>query len=469
MIHLRVKALCLFILPVFLFTHLSENNLDADSELAPSKPLSQSSEPATNRVPQPVSFSFQNLTDHPLKDAQLRWEHPDVTIIQDKPLRYVVYENDPDEWESMERDWEELDEEVMLRVPLGLEDPSLFVPAYNPVTKGKVLLGAMLFFDPRLSADLSVSCSSCHDPSKGYTDGAAVATGIQQQTGGRSAPTIINAVYNSSQFWDGRAASLEQQALGPQLAPIEMGNPSHESVVLRLRNIDTYNRQFRRTFGTNVTVDSVAKAIASFERTILAGGSKYDLHTQSLNDGGPGLLTAPERRGLALFQNKAACNKCHAGANFTDNYGPTNVFHNIGSGWDKNRKQFFNAANSIDLGRFQVVRQTLVGHYSTHDIGAFKTPTMRNLSQTAPYLHDGSEKTLMDVIDFYNEGGRSNPYLDREMTVNGMTGGPLKKLNLTAKEKSDLVAFIHALNGHLVSIPIPAIPATLPPGKNNSF
>ena len=165
-----------------------------------------------------------------------------------------------------------------------------------------------------------------------------------------------------------------------------------------------------------------------------------------------------------MFQNKAACNKCHAGANFTDNYGPTDVFHNIGSGWDKNRKQFFNAANAIDLGRFQVVRQTLIGHYSTHEIGAFKPPTMRNLSQTAPYLHDGSEKTLMDVIDFYNEGGRSNPYLDREMTVNGITGGPPKKLNLTSKEKSDLMAFIHALNGHLVSIPIPEIPATLPPG-----
>lgn len=290
------------------------------------------------------------------------------------------------------------------KVPPGLEPPP--IPADNPMTAAKVELGKQLYFEKRLSVDNTVSCASCHDPEKGWSNADTFATGVKGQRGGRSAPTVINSAYHPLQFWDGRANQLEGQALGPIQNPIEM-NLSLDEAIGRLNKIEGYKKQFQAVFGTDATPDAVAKAIAAFERTVLSGDAPYD-HYKA---GDKKAMSEAAVRGMDLFFNKARCSACHGGPNFSDA-----AFHNIGVGMDKKEP---------DEGRKAISK--LEG-----DRGAFKTPTLRDIARTAPYMHDGSQKTLADVVEHYNKGGIANPQLDEEIFP----------LNLSAEEKADLVTFM---------------------------
>ncbi|MCS6852815.1 MAG: c-type cytochrome [Gemmataceae bacterium] len=302
------------------------------------------------------------------------------------------------------------------KAPLGL--PPVFWPDDNPYSPEKVELGRLLYFDKRLSSDGTVSCASCHDPKKAFTDQSPVSTGINGQKGGRSAPTVINRAYSTLQFWDGRAPSLEEQAKGPIANPIEMTNEkteaaAHKAIVDRLNRIPGYVERFHRVFGPGpITIDHVVKAIATFERTVLSGNAPYDRYKA----GDKTAMTPAQIRGMDVFFNKAACDACHIGFNFTDG-----SFANIGIGMDK---------PNPDLGRYLVTKRE-------EDKGAFKTPTLREVEHTFPYMHDGSLKTLEEVVEHYNKGGIKNPHLDQRM----------KPLKLTEQEKKDLVEFLKALSG----------------------
>jgi len=313
-----------------------------------------------------------------------------------------------------------------LVAPLGVDEP--VIPEANPLTPEKVALGQQLFFDPRLSADDTVSCATCHDPRKGFSNGERVGIGIRGQRGKRNVPTVLNAALNDFYFWDGRAASLEEQALGPMQSPLEMGQ-SHKATVAKLRGLKGYRAQFARIFGTEAfTIREVAAAIASFERTLLTGNSPFDRYKFG---GEAGALTAAEERGFGLFREKARCVKCHLvdefSAPFTDNR-----FHNLGVGTD---------GPAPDVGRFAVSKEP-------KDRGKFKTPTLRNVSQTAPYMHDGRFATLEEVLDFYDKGGIRNPNLDPDVAP----------LGLTAAEKADLLAFLRALDGAPLRVAAPPLP-----------
>jgi cytochrome c peroxidase len=298
-------------------------------------------------------------------------------------------------------DMGELDK--VLTIPKGLKE--LTIPKDNPLTAEKIELGKLLFFDPRLSIDNSVSCATCHNPKFGWSNGEAVATGVRGQKGGRSAPTIINSAYQTFQFWDGRALHLEGQALGPIQNPIEM-DLKLDVLVEKLNKIDGYRTRFQKVFGTDVTPEGIAKALASFERTILCGDAPYD----RFKAGDQKALSAAAQRGMKVFFNKGHCSSCHTGHNFTDG-----AFHNLGVGVHKDS----------DVGRFSETKQD-------GDRASFKTPTLREIARSAPYMHDGSLKTLEDVIEYYDKGGTSNPQLDEEIFA----------LNLTAQEKADLVTFL---------------------------
>jgi cytochrome c peroxidase len=313
--------------------------------------------------------------------------------------------------------------EYPYKVPLGLNAPS--VPEANPVTDAKVALGKVLYFDKRLSRDGTVSCATCHDPNKGWTDQAPVSTGIKGQHGARSAPTVLNAAYMDVQFWDGRAPGLEEQAKGPIENPVEMGF-THQEAVARLAGIKGYAPLFQAAFGDDaVDIRRVADAIGSFERTILTGNSPYD----RWQAGDKTAMSAAAQRGFDLFNDpkKGDCAFCHTGFNFSDS-----DFHNLGVGLK---------AEKPDLGRYAVTQKA-------KDWGAFKTPTLRNLKDTAPYMHDGSEKTLTQVVEFYNRGGDKNKNLD----------GRIRPLHLSKTEVADIVAFLDALNGDEVRMDAPAMP-----------
>ncbi len=289
-------------------------------------------------------------------------------------------------------------------LPNGL--PPISVPNDNPTSAEKIELGKMLYFDTRLSADNTISCASCHDPNKGWSNGEATASGVGGQRGGRSSPSIINSAYSKFQFWDGRAGSLEQQALGPIANPIEMNLPLDE-MVKKLNAIEGYRQRFQKVFGTDVTQEGVAKVIAAFERTVLSGDSPYD----RFKAGQPDALSESAKRGMQLFFGKANCSSCHVGASFTDH-----AFHNIGVGMEK---------ETPDIGR--KAHSNLVG-----DTGAFKTPTLRDIARSAPYMHDGSLATLEEVVEYYAKGGTPNTFLDEE----------LYELKLSPEEKSALVTFL---------------------------
>lgn len=316
------------------------------------------------------------------------------------------------------------------QLPLGLDIFEARIPADNdlkgPIGTAKVALGRHLFFDKRISKDSTVSCASCHDPEKGWSNGEAVATGIAGQQGGRSAPTVINRLFSEVQFWDGRAASLEDQALGPISNPIEMGMELDEAVS-RLAAIDGYKPLFVAAFGDEtVTAERISKAIASFERTIVSGNSPYDRYQA----GDRTAMSAPAIRGLAIFldNNKGRCSICHAGFNFTDE-----KFHNLGVGADKEGWEKDHAGRSAISG-------------NPAELGAYKTPTLRNIADTAPYMHNGSEATLEEVVEYYVKGGNPNSHLDKEM----------RKLDLTDQDKKDLVEFMRALSGEVTEVTAPA-------------
>lgn len=314
------------------------------------------------------------------------------------------------------------EEPYKLKMPLGLQEDAAYIPPDNPLTAAKINLGKQLYFDKRLSADGTVACATCHAPDKGFSDGRPTSTGIKGQVGGRNAPVTINRLFSQEQFWDGRSPSLEDQALGPVQNPIEMGH-TLQGMVATLDKLEGYREQFKKVFGTPVTKDGVGKAIASFERTLLCGNSAFDRFAA----GDQKALTLSAKRGLILFREKANCETCHTGFNFTDE-----SYHNLGVGMDKPKP---------DLGRFNVTKKE-------SDTGAFKTPTLRNITASAPYLHDGSAKTLEDVIDFYDKGGTKNPHLSKE----------IKPLHLTAQEKGDLVAFLKSLSCPDLKVAAPALP-----------
>lgn len=278
-----------------------------------------------------------------------------------------------------------------LAVPAGL-DAFVPIPSHNPLTAEKVDLGRKLFHDPRLSADRTFSCATCHDPKLAFTDARPLSVGIEGKTGERRVPRIVNRAYGKSFFWDGRAADLEEQVLKPIENPLEMG--------LTLA-------QVKQRVGLDPA--DVSLALASYVRTILSGDSPYDRYLQ-----GDASALAPEQRaGLKLFRGKAGCTACHLGPNFTDE-----KFHNTGIGWPR------------DPGRFAVT-------HLQEDRGRFKTPSLREAARTPPYMHDGSLATLEHVIDFYDKGGKANPALDAD----------IRELRLTAEEKAALAAFLRALNG----------------------
>jgi cytochrome c peroxidase len=321
------------------------------------------------------------------------------------------------------------------------------IPADNPQTPEKIALGEKLFFDGRLSADGTVACSTCHDPARAFTDGKPVSIGIKGGVGQRNAPTILNALYNKTQFWDGRAKTLEDQAALPILNPLEMGQPSMRAAIAGIAAMAEYRQAFRRVFGRPPNGPDLVRAIASYERTQVSFDSPFDHFIAGDNNA----IDDSAKRGWELFNTKARCNKCHALSEekrdvttFTDN-----DFHNIGIGilrhnvvaLARQAQQLINSghAEAVDraavgtdfsaLGRFLITKKRA-------DIAAFKTPDIRNILVTGPYFHDGSQETLWDVIDHYNKGdGLRNPYLDED----------IQPLALTEPEIDDLVAFLASL------------------------
>ena len=297
-----------------------------------------------------------------------------------------------------------------IKIPLGLQP--IPWPKDNPYSPEKWDLGRALYYDTRLSADNTVSCASCHSPKMGFTDQSPNSAGIRGQRGDRSAPTVLNRAYALAQFWDGRAKSLEEQAVGPIANPIEMGN-THPDVVGKLKSIPGYRAMFKAAFGTeDFAISHVGAAIATFERTVLSGNSPYDQYKA----GKKKALNASQVRGLDVFVNKAKCDQCHEGINFT-----LNAYHNLGVGTTQ---------SNPDGGRHKFSGRD-------EDWGAFKTPTLRDIANTAPYMHDGSLKTLEEVVEYYDKGGTPNKNLDER----------IKPLKLTAQDKTDLVAFMKSLSG----------------------
>jgi cytochrome c peroxidase len=291
-------------------------------------------------------------------------------------------------------------------IPLGLGPRP--VVKDNPLTAERVALGRRLFFDPILSGDRTIACASCHQPDHGFTSPDGKPRGIRGQPIDRRTPTLLNRAYGTSFFWDGRVATLEEQALKPIENPTEMGSSVAEAV-MRLAEDKEYAAQFKAAFDDGATAANLGRALASFERVLLRGDSRVDRFRKK---GEHDALNPAERHGLWLYESKAQCWRCHSGANFTDE-----GFHNTGIGW-----------GGTDLGRYSVTR-------ADADRGRFKTPTLRGAALTAPYMHDGSIKTLDEVIEFYNKGGRANPNLD----------AAVRPLELSGEERQALVAFLKAL------------------------
>ncbi|MCF6205515.1 MAG: hypothetical protein L3J47_01285 [Sulfurovum sp.] len=359
---------------------------------------------------------------------------------------------------------------LLYAAPLGL--PEVPIPADNPQTKEKVELGDTLYHDPRFSADGKVSCATCHAREKAFTDHLSVSKGFSDaqgtRMGTRNAPTVINAAYYTSQFWDGRVPSLEEQSKFPPINPVEGGLHSWDKLIEMIREDEFYRKEFKKVFGveaSEITIDHFAKAIASFERTIISGNSKFDRY---MYGGEEDALNEQEKRGLELFLGQGRCVSCHTisqtHALFTDNQ-----FHNLGVGFkalqgkseevaseyirmlaEQKKKAKEKMGTDVDslaadelvleskkfseLGRLAITNEV-------DDMGAFKTPTLRNIAKTGPYMHDGSMKTLFEVVEWYNFGGKfspddpDTPFLD----------GGIRPLNLSDQQVLDLVAFMKAL------------------------
>jgi len=455
------------------------------------------------------------------EDANLEWLIPNESLkkpLADQvPIVFVSRGQNRKEWESLPKYWNEGTEEVVvpvtkkpivrkvikIKLPLGL-NLAPPVPAENPMTLNKWELGKRLYFDHVLSSSGSVACASCHDPGRGFTDHAQFSTGIGGAKGGMNAPTVLNSAYNRQQFWDGRAASLEDQAQGPVQNSLEMfSGKGHawNDATRRVRNKEGYKSKFEQEFGHAATRDAIAKAIATYERTILVGNSINDraeiaMRKRVEEDEGTNFTvkdvdyekvlkdafkakdtpalealsldsTKDEEKipavaksinqGRVLFFGKARCNACHVGESFTDL-----GYHNLGVGAKDGKLP------PDQLGRFGSLG---VGQKDPSLVGAFKTPPLRGLLVTKPYMHDGSEKTLEEVVEFYDKGGNANEFLDGKMrdydseqaymkakagkepwtgpevTVFTRGGQPVipLKLKLTPQEKKDLVMFLRSL------------------------
>jgi len=336
--------------------------------------------------------------------------------------------------------------------PLGL--PQVPVPADNPQTPAKIALGDRLFHDERFSSDGKVSCATCHAREKGFTDHRRVSQGHNGLLGTRNAPTVINAAYMQTQFWDGREPDLEGQSRQPPVNPVEGGLPDLDALLEIIRNDPYYVKEFREVFGvdaSDITIEHYAEAVASFERTLISGDSPFDRH---LYGGDKSAMSEAAIRGLEVYRGQGRCVSCHiieqSQALFTDNR-----FHNIGVGFKNIQgrvggiaEEFLQAKNAgadvdktvlsdpdaSELGRFAVSEDI-------NKIGAFKTPTLRNIALTAPYMHDGSQETLEDMVDFYNNGGRVNP----DDPFSPFLSGGIRPLNLSDRQKADLVEFLKAL------------------------
>jgi cytochrome c peroxidase len=317
------------------------------------------------------------------------------------------------------------------------------VPASAVPTQDQIALGDKLFNDKRLSVDDSVSCATCHDPARGFVDHKPQSEGIGSHRGHRNSPTVLNAMFNATQFWDGRAPTLEAQAKLPILNPIEMGQRAPEDVVKKLQGIPEYVQTFRQVFGRDLNYDDLAAAIAAFERTQYTGDSPFDHYLA----GDDKAIDDAAKRGWSIFNGKGRCNACHAFSTASPLFSDQK-FHNIGIAAHKtdfialaakgvamvrsgDLEQIDHLALETDLselGRFLVTK-------NLSDVGTFKTPTLRNIMITGPYMHDGSMPTLWDVMDHYNKGGVPNPYLD----------GGMQRLGLTEAEIDDTVAFLATL------------------------
>ena len=324
---------------------------------------------------------------------------------------------------------------VEIKAPLGL--PPVVAPVDNPPTAETIALGKRLYYDPALSVDNTVSCASCHDPAHGFADPRQFSVGVNQKLGGRNSPPVANAAYFQVQFWDGRAPTLEAQAEGPVQNPVEMAH-TLKGVAERLGRDPSYVDQFRRAFGEGpITYEKVEKAIATFERTVLLGNSAFD---RWYYGGDKKALTASQRRGFEVFRraDKGNCAVCHTigerDALFTDN-----KFHNIGVGVRDGVPK--------DLGRYEVTK-------NDPDRGSFKTPSLRNIALTAPYMHDGTLADLKQVIDYYIGGANSNPHLDKNIKVLDYLSG---------QERADLLAFLQSLTGE---VPKETLPEPKTPGAS---
>lgn len=340
--------------------------------------------------------------------------------------------------------------EIVLPLGLMAGTSQIHGVADNLMTRAKIELGRQLYFDTRLSADNTISCASCHDPKEGFARHTQFGIGIGGQMGGRNSPVSYNRILSGAQFWDGRAASLEEQAVGPIANPIEMGN-THAKAVETIAGIPGYEMQFRVIFGDEgVTIDNIGRAIATFERAVVTGPAPFDYYeavrpflamkpddlellkeddpdayakyqaVKAAADARPMSESAIRGRDL-FFSDRSGCTACHVGANLADE-----KYHNLGVGMD---------AEKPDLGRFVITNKE-------EDTGAFKTPTIRNVALSAPYMHDGSQKTLEEVVEHYAKGGTPNQWLSTK----------IKKLDLKPEEKADLVEFMKACTGDFPKI-----------------
>jgi len=296
-------------------------------------------------------------------------------------------------------------------IPLGL-DAYMPVPDDNPLNLERVALGRRLFRDPILSRDGRTACGTCHDPQRSFTDNRPVSVGVFGRKGTRRVPTLVNRGYGTAFFWDGRASGLEEQVLMPIQNPNEL-DMALEEVVSRLKRHPDYPQLFQEAFGREANSEDLARALACYLRTVLSGSAATDLYAR----GDLNALSPQAQDGLRIFLSKGNCTACHLGPNFTDEH-----FHNTGVAWRDGKLH--------DIGRFAVTDKE-------SDRGAFKTPTLREVARSAPYMHDGSLISLDEVIDFYDRGGNPNPYLDPE----------LHPLKLTPEEKKALLAFLIALSG----------------------
>lgn len=348
-------------------------------------------------------------------------------------------------WFSDPRNHETLQVELPSNLAAG--SSAIYIPDDNPLTRGKIELGRQLYFEPRLSKNAEVSCADCHHPDSGWAKETQFGVGVEGQVGNRNSPITFNRILSREQFWDGRAATLEEQAVGPIANPIEMAF-THELAVEFVTNNPIYRMEFEKTFGRAPNIDDIGRAMAAFERAVVTGPSAYDAREElnrikqafaeyiddleAFEEEEPELyarykaaeeaakakpMSEAAVRGQKFFFSAAAnCAACHVGVNFTDE-----KYHNLGVGMD---------VDEPDLGRFLVTGEE-------KDKGAFKTPTLRNIAQTGPYMHDGSQATLREVVDWYAKGGHPNPYLSDK----------IHKFEASEQDRQDLVAFMEALTG----------------------